>query len=291
MAAMRPVALKFFRSHTYWSAPRPLRRTPAAVKAATDVADDDMILDIGPETAALATQLKSAGTIVWNGPVGVFEFAAFEKRHQRSDRPGDCREQRLQHCWWWRHLAAIAKYGIERNRATLGCGGGAFLEERWKARRCLRSEIPQNAAAWGCYKNASTTNRLCRGLGAYMLDRPCARPARDQARKAIRTTRCRLTLASPLSRPRLTRSISLHTWLRPVSLGVHGPDRHVRRQPEGVSPGMIWVNLHWRSLPTCGKRVLLHGDTKTLQCGKGGIMAVRTQYHHEFSPPNRYTRS
>jgi phosphoglycerate kinase len=52
---------------------------PATVKAATDVADDDLILDIGPKTAQiLAAQLKSAGTIVWNGPVGVFEFPAFE---------------------------------------------------------------------------------------------------------------------------------------------------------------------------------------------------------------------
>ena len=51
----------------------------ATVKAATDVADDDLILDIGPVTAAkLAEQLKAAGTIVWNGPVGVFEFPAFE---------------------------------------------------------------------------------------------------------------------------------------------------------------------------------------------------------------------
>jgi phosphoglycerate kinase len=51
---------------------------PATVKAATDVADDDLILDIGPKTAAiLAEQLKAAGTIVWNGPVGVFEFDAF----------------------------------------------------------------------------------------------------------------------------------------------------------------------------------------------------------------------
>ncbi len=51
---------------------------PATVKAASDVADDDLILDIGPKTAAiLAAQLREAGTIVWNGPVGVFEFDAF----------------------------------------------------------------------------------------------------------------------------------------------------------------------------------------------------------------------
>ena len=53
---------------------------PATVKAATDVADDDLILDIGPQTAArLAAQLKAAGTIVWNGPVGVFEIDATAK--------------------------------------------------------------------------------------------------------------------------------------------------------------------------------------------------------------------
>ena len=51
---------------------------PATIKAASDVADDDLILDIGPKTTAiLAAQLMSAGTIVWNGPVGVFEFEAF----------------------------------------------------------------------------------------------------------------------------------------------------------------------------------------------------------------------
>jgi phosphoglycerate kinase len=64
-----------------WCAPRPSAAdAEATVKAATDVADDDLILDIGPETARrkLAAQLVKAGTIVWNGPVGVFEFAKFE---------------------------------------------------------------------------------------------------------------------------------------------------------------------------------------------------------------------
>jgi phosphoglycerate kinase len=100
----------------------------ATVKAATDVADDDLILDIGPETAAkLAAQLKAAGTIVWNGPVGVFEFAAFEGGTQTiaqaiADSPafsiaggGDT-------------LAAIAKYGIEKDVGYISTGGGAFLE-------------------------------------------------------------------------------------------------------------------------------------------------------------------
>ncbi|MDP3193041.1 phosphoglycerate kinase [Rhodoferax sp.] len=100
----------------------------ATVKAATDVAEDDLILDIGPVTAAkLAEQLKRAGTIVWNGPVGVFEFAAFENgtkviAHAIAESAafsiaggGDT-------------LAAIAKYGIEKDIGYISTGGGAFLE-------------------------------------------------------------------------------------------------------------------------------------------------------------------
>jgi len=101
---------------------------PATVKQAHEVADDDLILDIGPDTAArLAAQLKSAGTIVWNGPMGVFEFAAFENgtkvvAHAIADSAafsiaggGDT-------------LAAIAKYGIESKIGYISTGGGAFLE-------------------------------------------------------------------------------------------------------------------------------------------------------------------
>jgi phosphoglycerate kinase len=101
---------------------------PATVKAARDVAADDLILDIGPQTAQrLAQQLKAAGTIVWNGPVGVFEFDAFGKGTEAiaravADSPafsiaggGDT-------------LAAIAKYGIEDRVGYISTGGGAFLE-------------------------------------------------------------------------------------------------------------------------------------------------------------------
>ncbi len=100
----------------------------ATVKRAQDVAPDDLILDIGPDTAArLAEQLKSAGTIVWNGPVGVFEMAPFENGTRTiacaiADSPafsiaggGDT-------------LAAIAKYGIEKDIGYISTGGGAFLE-------------------------------------------------------------------------------------------------------------------------------------------------------------------
>ncbi len=100
----------------------------ASVKASESVDADDLILDIGPQTAALlAAQLKSAGTIVWNGPVGVFEFDAFAHGTETiaravADSPafsiaggGDT-------------LAAIAKYGIEQDVSYISTGGGAFLE-------------------------------------------------------------------------------------------------------------------------------------------------------------------
>ena len=100
----------------------------ATVKKATDVAEDDLILDIGPETAAkLAAQLKQAGTIVWNGPVGVFEFAAFEGGTKAiaqaiADSPG------FSIAGGGDTLAAIAKYGIEKDVGYISTGGGAFLE-------------------------------------------------------------------------------------------------------------------------------------------------------------------
>ncbi|MEW5835417.1 MAG: phosphoglycerate kinase [Pseudomonadota bacterium] len=100
----------------------------ATVKAVADVDSDDLILDIGPKTAAmLADKLKAAGTIVWNGPVGVFEFDAFAQGTETlaraiADSPafsiaggGDT-------------LAAIAKYGIDKDVGYISTGGGAFLE-------------------------------------------------------------------------------------------------------------------------------------------------------------------
>ena len=101
---------------------------PATVKAATDVADDDLILDIGPETAAqLAAQLKAAGTIVWNGPVGVFEFAAFEQG-TKTIAQAIAQSEGFSIAGGGDTLAAIAKYGIEQQVGYISTGGGAFLE-------------------------------------------------------------------------------------------------------------------------------------------------------------------
>ena len=100
----------------------------ATIKAATDVADDDLILDIGPETAAaLAAQLKAAGTIVWNGPAGVFEFAAFENG-TRVIAHAIAESDAFSIAGGGDTLAAIAKYGIEKQVGYISTGGGAFLE-------------------------------------------------------------------------------------------------------------------------------------------------------------------
>ena len=100
----------------------------AEVKAASNVADDDLILDIGPETAkALAAQLLKAGTIVWNGPVGVFEFAAFENGTKTIAR-AIADSSAFSIAGGGDTLAAIAKYGIEKQVGYISTGGGAFLE-------------------------------------------------------------------------------------------------------------------------------------------------------------------
>ena len=109
-------------------APRFAADAPATVKQVDAVGADDMILDIGPETAKrYAALIARAGTVVWNGPVGVFEFDAFGKgtetlAHAIADSKafsiaggGDT-------------LAAIEKYGVEEKIDYISTGGGAFLE-------------------------------------------------------------------------------------------------------------------------------------------------------------------
>jgi phosphoglycerate kinase len=100
---------------------------PASIKAATDVADDDLILDIGPDTTArLAAQLKAAGTIVWNGPVGVFEFEAFSHGTEGIAR-AVADSSGFSIAGGGDTLAAIGKYGIEKKVDYISTGGGAFL--------------------------------------------------------------------------------------------------------------------------------------------------------------------
>ena len=101
---------------------------PATVKPSTEVGPEDMILDIGPKTAAtLADLLRGAGTIVWNGPVGVFEFEAFSHGTQAIAR-AIAQSSAFSIAGGGDTLAAIAKYGIEKDVGYISTGGGAFLE-------------------------------------------------------------------------------------------------------------------------------------------------------------------
>jgi phosphoglycerate kinase len=101
---------------------------PASVRAATEVQDDDQILDIGPKTARLlSAQLEHAGTIVWNGPVGVFEWDAFEGG-TRTIAQTLAESGAFSIAGGGDTLAAIQKYGIERQVGYISTGGGAFLE-------------------------------------------------------------------------------------------------------------------------------------------------------------------
>ena len=100
----------------------------AVVKSANDVAPDDMILDIGPDTArSLAVQLLDAGTIVWNGPVGVFEFDQFANG-TRTLAMAIADSHAFSIAGGGDTLAAIAKYGITDKVGYISTGGGAFLE-------------------------------------------------------------------------------------------------------------------------------------------------------------------
>ena len=101
---------------------------PACIKPAANVEADDLILDIGPQTAgALAEQLQRAGTIVWNGPVGVFEFDAFAGGTETIAR-AIAASSAFSIAGGGDTLAAIAKYCIEDDIDYISTGGGAFLE-------------------------------------------------------------------------------------------------------------------------------------------------------------------
>lgn len=103
-------------------------QAPATVKAAAEVAADDLILDIGPEsTAQLSQMLSQAGTIVWNGPVGVFEFEAFAGGTEGIAR-AIAESAGFSIAGGGDTLAAIAKFGIADRVDYISTGGGAFLE-------------------------------------------------------------------------------------------------------------------------------------------------------------------
>ena len=100
----------------------------AQIKSVEEVGDDDMILDIGPNTAAaFAQSLSGAGTIVWNGPVGVFEFDQFAQG-TRALAQAIAGSRAFSLAGGGETLAAIAKYGVTEGISYISTGGGAFLE-------------------------------------------------------------------------------------------------------------------------------------------------------------------
>ena len=100
----------------------------ASLKSVADVADDDMIFDIGPQTAAeLAKLIKNAGTIVWNGPVGVFEFDQFGEG-TKTLAMAIAESEAFSIAGGGDTLAAVDKYNIADRISYISTGGGAFLE-------------------------------------------------------------------------------------------------------------------------------------------------------------------
>ncbi|MFQ7900169.1 phosphoglycerate kinase [Stutzerimonas degradans] len=100
----------------------------ATVKAIGDVADDDMILDIGPKTAAMfGEMLKASQTILWNGPVGVFEFDQFGNGTKVLTQ-AIAQSPAFSIAGGGDTLAAIDKYGVAEQISYISTGGGAFLE-------------------------------------------------------------------------------------------------------------------------------------------------------------------
>ena len=116
----------------------------ATVKSVDDVAENDMILDIGPQSSQnLAALLKDAGTIIWNGPVGVFEFDQFGEGTKTLSL-AIAENQGFSIAGGGDTLAAVDKYDIADKVSYISTGGGAFLEfvegKKLPAVSCSRSK-------------------------------------------------------------------------------------------------------------------------------------------------------
>ncbi len=122
--------------------------TPATLKNVSDVAEDDMIFDIGPDTAErLCEIIKNAGTIVWNGPVGVFEFEQFSSGTQKIAM-AIAESKAFSIAGGGDTLAAVDKFGIKDKVSYISTGGGAFLEFL-EGKKLPAVEILEQRAAQG----------------------------------------------------------------------------------------------------------------------------------------------
>ncbi|MDH3610044.1 MAG: phosphoglycerate kinase, partial [Gammaproteobacteria bacterium] len=103
-------------------------KAAATTKSVDDVTEDDLILDIGPESSKqVAEFMQDAGTIVWNGPVGVFEFEAFANGTEVMAK-AIANSQAFSIAGGGDTLAAVDKFGLEEKISYISTGGGAFLE-------------------------------------------------------------------------------------------------------------------------------------------------------------------
>ena len=101
---------------------------PAEIKAVSDIAADDLVLDIGPESAKhLASLMADAGTIVWNGPVGVFEIKQFAEG-TRVLGDAIAKSQAFSVAGGGDTVSLLNKYNLSENISYISTGGGAFLE-------------------------------------------------------------------------------------------------------------------------------------------------------------------
>jgi phosphoglycerate kinase len=124
------------------------------IKAVGEVGEDDLILDIGPQSAAaLAKSLSEAGTIVWNGPLGVFEFDQFGQGTKAAAQ-AIAGSKAFSLAGGGETLAAVAKYGVSDRISYISTGGGAFLEFL-EGKKLPAIEILEQRAARGAIPTAS----------------------------------------------------------------------------------------------------------------------------------------
>lgn len=126
----------------------------ASIKSINEIEDDDIIMDVGPETIKKITQLlKQAGTIVWNGPLGVFEFDRFSSGTKALAESIAVNEA-LSLAGGGETLLAIAKFGVAKNISYISTGGGAFLEFLEGKKLPAVAILEEAARAWAAMEKA-----------------------------------------------------------------------------------------------------------------------------------------
>ena len=129
-------------------------KAAAITKSITEIEDDDMIMDVGPETSKqIANIISSAGTIVWNGPLGVFEFEQFSNgTHKLAEVIA--KNNAFSIAGGGDTLSAISKFGVSENISYISTGGGAFLEFLEGKKLPAVAILEESARAWSAMERA-----------------------------------------------------------------------------------------------------------------------------------------